>query len=192
MLPKHLYAAFLSLIYCVHCIELPAGGEWPGGQCLDAAEYAGTCKLWRDGYGKAVPAACRGDCQFEQRGPKCYVTGRGCNCNNPCQCTTNGKTNTIGMQCASLDELWCSAAEQIQWKARPPRLQCQYQCRCHRTWYDVYGVEEKMRVCISQLLFDHGDAFVSDSMLLLSIDENRIDLSSEFIFWRYTVYLGTQ
>lgn len=106
MLPKHLYAAFLlSLIYGVHCTELPAGGEWPGGQCLDAAEYAGTCKLWRDGYGKAVPAACRGDCQFEQRGPKCYVTGRGCNCNNPCQCTTNGKTNTIGMQCASQDEL---------------------------------------------------------------------------------------
>lgn len=105
--PKHLLLciAFASLISGMSGIELPNDVNWPDGQCLDAAEYAGTCKLWKEGYGKAVPAACRGDCDFEQRGPKCYVTGRGCHCNNPCQCTTNGKTNTIGMQCASLDEL---------------------------------------------------------------------------------------
>ena len=105
--PSHLLLciAFVSLISGMSGIELPDDVNWPDGQCLDAAEYAGTCKLWKEGYGKAVPAACRGDCDFEQRGPKCYVTGRGCHCNNPCQCTTNGKTNTIGMQCASLDEL---------------------------------------------------------------------------------------
>ena len=105
--PSHLLLciAFVSLISGTSGIELPDDVNWPDGQCLDAAEYAGTCKLWKEGYGKAVPAACRGDCDFEQRGPKCYVTGRGCHCNNPCQCTTNGKTNTIGMQCASLDEL---------------------------------------------------------------------------------------
>jgi hypothetical protein len=105
--PKHLLScvAFLSLVSDTRCIELADGGNWPDGQCLDAAEYAGTCKLWKEGYGKAVPAACRGDCDFEQRGPKCYVSGRGCHCHNPCQCTTNGKTNTVGIQCASLDEL---------------------------------------------------------------------------------------
>ena len=105
--PSHLLLciAFVALISGASGIELPDDVNWPDGQCLDAAEYAGTCKLWKEGYGTAVPAACRGDCDFEQRGPKCYVTGRGCHCNNPCQCTTNGKTNTIGIQCAGLDEL---------------------------------------------------------------------------------------
>mmetsp|Transcript_3911 Transcript_3911/g.8526 ORF Transcript_3911/g.8526 Transcript_3911/m.8526 type:complete len:114 (-) Transcript_3911:240-581(-) len=75
--------------------------DMPEGRCLDAAEYPGTCKLWSEGYGKAVPAACSGDCEFEKRGPKCFVTGRGCGCTNQCMCTTNGRTNVIGEQCST-------------------------------------------------------------------------------------------
>lgn len=47
---------------------------------------------------------------------------------------------------------------------------------------DMMCMAWKKRCEFVSASFDHGDAFVSDSMLLLSIDENRIDLSSEFIF----------
>lgn len=71
------------------------------GECLESAEYPGTCKLWEEGYGKAVPAACTGDCVFEAIAGqgRCKVTGKGCGCTNPCKCTTNQKTLVIGAEC---------------------------------------------------------------------------------------------